>query len=329
MGWIGTFRSIQAAQRQSERDALRRQRELEKQQKQFEKMEELERAAYEVQAYENYLDVLLSIHKECGVSWDWESIHAFEPPAKPSKPNASEIVAQAQLDKYKPSAIDKLLKRAASKKEQLGKIIGEAKQADEEKYQTSINDYEQEFIEWEEMTELANRILADASEAHLDVITRVAPFGEINQLGASIEFEFRGNLIEATLHVSSEEAIPSESRTLLKSGKVSVKKMTKSKFYELYQDYVCAAVLRVARELFALLPIEMVLVTAIGSILNTQTGHMEDHPILSVAIPRKTIENLNIAMLDPSDSMVNFVHRMNFRKTKGFTKVERITPEEL
>jgi hypothetical protein len=105
--------------------------------------------------------------------------------------------------------------------------------------------------------------------------------------------------------------------------------MTKSNFYELYQDYVCGAVLRVARELFALLPIEMVLVTATGTLLNTQTGHMEEQPILSVAMPRKTLEKLNLDMIDPSDSMSNFIHRMKFMKTKGFAKVERISPEEL
>ena len=95
------------------------------------------------------------------------------------------------------------------------------------------------------------------------------------------------------------------------------------------QDYVCGSVLRIARELFALLPVEMILVTVMGTLLNTQTGYMEEQPILSVAMPRKTLENLNFDMLDPSDCMANFVHRMNFKKTTGFAKAERISLEEL
>lgn len=329
MSWKGTLRSIQAAQNRAERDARRRQRELELQQKQLEKMQELERASYEVQVYENYIDLLLSVHKECGNLWDWESIHDSEPPVRPPKSNSFETVAQAELENYKPKAIDKLLKRVESKREQLIAAVEEAKQKDEKKYQEALEEYDQELSEWEKLAEIANKILADEPEAHLEAIQEVDPFSEINELGSSIEFEFEGNLIEATLHVNGEDVIPTESKTLLKSGKLSTKKMTKSNFYGLYQDYVCGAVLRVARELFALLPIEMVLVTATGTLLNTQTGHMEEQPILSVAMPRKTLESLNFDLIDPSDSMANFVHRMKFIKTKGFVKVERILSEEL
>lgn len=61
MGWKGTLRSIRAAQRRAEREAQRRRRELERQRKQLEKMRELERAAYEVQVYENYIDLLREV----------------------------------------------------------------------------------------------------------------------------------------------------------------------------------------------------------------------------------------------------------------------------
>jgi len=92
------MRSLQAAQRRAERDALKRQNELKRQQKQLEKMRESERASYEVQVYENYLDVLLSVHKESGNQWEWESIHSSDTPDKPTKNNSLELEAQAQLD---------------------------------------------------------------------------------------------------------------------------------------------------------------------------------------------------------------------------------------
>ncbi len=329
MTWKGTLRSIQAAQRRAERDARKRQRELEKQQKQLERMQELERAEFEVQVYENYLDVLLSIHKECGNEWDWELIRDTEPPDSPTKSNSLELAAQAELENYKPGTLDKLMKRVESKREQLTAAVAEAKKADEKEYQDALAEYNQELSDWEKLTGIARKILADDPEAHLDAIQEIDPFSEINQIGSSVDFQSDGNLIEATLHVNGEEIIPSESKSLLKSGKLTVKKMTKSNFYELYQDYVCGAVLRVARELFALLPVEMVIVTATGTLLNTQTGHMEEQPILSVAMPKKTIEQLNFDMIDPSDSMANFVHRMKFMKTKGFSQVARISPEEL
>lgn len=329
MSWKGTLRSIQATQNRAERDAKRRQRELEMRQKQFEKMQALEQAEYEVQVFENYLDVLLSIHKECGNVWDWEAIRDSEPPSKPPRAYSTEKAAQAHLENYKPGAIDKLLKRVDAKREDLAKAVKEARLEDEEKYLKAIEIYEQELKEWESLTDLANRILNDEAEAHLEAISELDPFSEINQIGSSIDFQFHGNLIEATLHVNGEEVIPSESKSLLKSGKLSVKKLPKSQFNELYQDYVCGAVLRVARELFALLPIEMVLVTAVGTLLNTTTGHLEDQPILSIMMPRKTLNLLNFEKIDPSDSMSNFVHRMSFKKTKGFEGITHISPDEL
>ena len=39
----------------------------------------------------------------------------------------------------------------------------------------------------------------------------------------------------------------------------------------------------------------------------------------------ETIEKLNLDMIDPSDSMRNFIHNMNFKKTSGFTAVERVS----
>ena len=226
--------------------------------------------------------------------------------------------------------MDKLFKRVESKRNELATAIEDGKSKDEQIYQDSLNEYKQKYADWEAIRELASKILSGDVDAFVDAIRQTDPISEISQLGSSIEFIADGsNLIEATLYVNGEDVIPVEIKTLLKSGKLSVKKMTKTRFCELYQDYVCGGALRVAREIFALLPIEMTIVTAVGELLNTKTGYMEEQPILSVAIPRETLNKLNFAMLDPSDSMDNFLHRMKFLKTKGFQPVERILPSDI
>lgn len=222
-----------------------------------------------------------------------------------------------------------MLSRTESKREELATAIEEARRTDEQEYQEALERYNQEYAEWETACELASGIAAGSAQACLDAIDHAEPFSEISELGSSIEFEAESSsLIQATLHVNSEEVIPSEEKRLLKSGRLSVKQMPKTGFYALYQDYVCSCVLRVARGLFALLPTEMVLVHAIGTLLNTKTGYMEEAPILSVAIARQTLEMLNLDMLDPSDSMSNFVHRMAFKTMKGFGAVERLSPSD-
>ncbi|MBU0493410.1 MAG: hypothetical protein KKA73_12445 [Chloroflexi bacterium] len=319
MGWKGTLRSMEAASRRSERDAQRRRRELERQRKQLERMQGLERAAYEVEVYENHIDLLLSVHKECSDPWNWEAIKSAVPPAEPGKTHTHEELAQAALDGFKPSLADKMLKRVDSKRDELAKAVEEARETDEREYQESLKTHEQEYTDWEATCELASQVLLGDQEAYLDAIRQTDPFSDIAELGSSVKFQVHDrSLVEAVLYVRGEDVVPSEVKSLLKSSKLSVKQMPKSKFYALYQDYICGCVLRIARELFALLPVKMVIVNAVSELLNTQSGYMETKPILSVAIPRETLQNLNFEMIDPSDSMSNFVHRMAFGKTRGF-----------
>jgi hypothetical protein len=330
MGWRGTLRSIEAAQRRSQREALRRQRQLERQRKELAKMEELERAAYEVQVHENYIDTLLSVHKECGSKLDWAMLQSSDPPIRPENTRSREKTAQAALDEYEPTFIDKLLRRTAIKRVGLKEAIGLHRQDDEKEYQEALAAYEREYEEWSAVRELARRIQGNDVAAYMDAIRQLDPLSEINALGSSVECEaIDESLMVATIHVHGEEIIPREIKTLLKSGKLSVKKTPITKYYELYQDYVCACSLRVAQELFALLPVEMVIITAVADLLNTQSGHMEEQPILSVAISGATVDRLNMEMLDPSDAMGNFVHNIRFRKTKGFAAVVKLEPSAI
>jgi hypothetical protein len=60
-----------------------------------------------------------------------------------------------------------------------------------------------------------------------------------------------------------------------------------------------------------------VVVTAEDELLDAATGHVGPQPILSVAISRSTLDRLNFERIDPSDSLANFPHNMDFKKTKG------------
>lgn len=327
----GFVRAVQADARRGERAAKRKQRELENRRKQIAKMAELEQAAYEVELFENHLDVLTSIHADCGPEWDWKRVKSTLPPLKPQRENFSEHESKAQLllDSFSPSFSDKLLRKADAKRAELQSAVEAAKRKDSDAFRQAAEEYGRRYSEWESARQIAERILDGDVEAYTEAIRHADPFSEISQLGSSIEFSVESkSLICARLKVNSERVIPKETKSLLKSGKLSVKSMTQTKFYAYYQDYVCGAVLRIARELFALLPVDMVIVTALGDILNPQNGHMEERPILSVAIPRTTAETLNFEQVDPSDSMQNFVHNMNFAKTQGFRVVEELDSDQ-
>ncbi|MDQ1271542.1 MAG: hypothetical protein QG591_172 [Planctomycetota bacterium] len=316
MGWKGFARAMNRA-------AVRHQRELQKQQKLIAKMQEAEKAAYEVQVYENHIDLLLSVHKECGETFDWAKIEHSEPATKPDQLHKHEDAAKFTLSSLKLGLSDKLLGRGNAKKKQLLDAIEDAKKLDEKEYNDALISYKKEFDDWQTAKELSTKILAGDKTAYIEAIKKVDPFSDINGLGSSFSITVNNEkMLTAILHVNGENVIPNEVKTLTKSGKVSIKPMPKNRFYEIYQDYVCGCTLRVARELFALLPADTVFVNATGSLLNKQTGNIEETPFLSVAIPRKTFDRLNFENLDPSDSLGNFVHNMNFKKGKGFGQVE-------
>lgn len=143
-----------------------------------------------------------------------------------------------------------------------------------------------------------------------------------------MEFKLNNNCLCIDLNVYSQNIIPTKSKNLLKSGKLSLKDIPKNQYNEIYQDYVCSAILRVAREIFALLPIDKVIITAEDELLNKSTGHKELLPIVSVLIFKETFETLNLDLIDTSDSMLNFVHNMDFKKTTGFKAIDKILLDE-
>lgn len=329
MGWKGTVRSLQASARRAERNAHRRQRELEKRQREYAKMEALEQAAYDVEVYENHLEILLSVHKECAEPVLWQEILAASQPDRPEKSTALEDAATHALTTYKPGFWARLFKREAHQRSALASRVERAKGEDEGQFQAQLNDWRAAHTSWLTEQDIATRILAGDRQAKLDAIEAFDSFAEISHLGSAIDLVVHaGGVLEAHLAVHGSHVVPTEIKSLLKSGKLSTKAMPAGRFNELHQDYVCSCALRVGRELLAVLPDDLVIVTALDNVLNSSTGHLEELPILSVAFSRQTIYGLNLDAIDPSDAMKNFVHNMSFKKGSGFSAVTALDAKQ-
>lgn len=322
MGWKGTVRSLQASARRSERNAHRRQRELEKRQKEYAKMEALEQAAYEVEVYENHVDIILSMHKECAEAVKWKRLLSNPEPRQPLKSGTLEQEATHAAATYHPNLWARLFKLEARQRAALKSKIGAAQAEDERRYQAQLDEWKTAHTEWAEERDIAIRILDGDRQAKLDAIEAFESFAEISHLGSAIQMiVHEGGVLEAKVAIHGSDVIPTEIKSLLKSGKLSTKAMPIGRFNELHQDYVCSCALRVGRELLAILPDDLVIVTALDNVLNSSTGHMEEQPILSVAFSRLTVDGLNLETIDPSDAMKNFVHNMSFKKGAGFSAV--------
>lgn len=157
------------------------------------------------------------------------------------------------------------------------------------------SEYLNEVQNWEELIDISLGIDNKDVEAYKKALQYFNPFSDIGELGTKISFEFEKNHIDINLHVNSLDVIPDYILSQTSTGKLSKKSMPKTRFNELYQDYVCSSILRVAREVFAYLPIEYARINAMSEIVNSKTGHLEEQPILSTIIPPSTINKLNLS----------------------------------
>lgn len=187
MSFSGMMRSLAAAERRRERESRRRQRELEKRQKEIARMEELERARYEVEVFENYLDVLMSIHKESGPVWDWSEIVSSSPPPRPERGTEYEISAKKNLEQFKPDVADKLLRRTESKRDALKEAVELAVKQDDDAYQDALRQHEIDLMEWNRFKELGSGILAGSVSQYVKAVEAINPFAELSDLGSSVK----------------------------------------------------------------------------------------------------------------------------------------------
>lgn len=188
-------------------------------------------------------------------------------------------------------------------------------------YKKGSEDYEN----WEKLHELAGKVLDGDIDAYLEVVDQMKPFDDLLDYGSGFEVGTEDNdqmTVEFT--VKSDEVVPTNVYSILASGKLSEKAMSKTAYNELVQDYVCSTVIRVARDLFALLPIERVIIHAVDSALNPATGNEEEVTILSVAINRTRLSEINMEKIDPSDALGALECNMAFSKTNGFKEVSRL-----
>lgn len=315
MGWRGTLRSVVAASRAMEREARRRDKIAAKNQM-------IADAADAVADWEDYIYNLTSLHTDLANRVDWLSMTKRPKPLEPLRTNKNEQAAVHALEQFKPRFFDFLKGGSEKKRQSLEEELARARRSDDADHERALAEYSAALEDWESDAGLANRVLRNEPAAFQEVISELKTLSDISAIGTAISFSITATEVHAKPEVHGTDIVPSIRRKQLASGKLSETKMPVSQFNELYQDYVASAALRVAGDIFQILPIEQIYVTCLSKMLNSSTGHQEMTPILSVQFVRETFSELRLDGIDPSDSLANFNHTMKFKKTKGFEAVK-------
>ncbi|MCM3394883.1 MULTISPECIES: DUF4236 domain-containing protein [Cytobacillus] len=309
-----SYTSTSSSKRKYKSTAHNNRQQLIRQQKELAKLEELQRAQHEVELFENKIDLIKSIHKECDDTFDWYEISQSRHPYHTNSQGKNELEAMNKLANFKPSFMQKMLKTADKEEQKLRDEI--------------IQAIEQDKLEFEELKRtisIANKVLQQDVDIYFQVIDELSPLDDLLEFGSGFEFFIEDpRILEVDFNVHSKNIIPTQQKSLTKTGKLSVKDMPKSTYFDIYQDYVCSCAIRIARDMFAILPFDQVVVNAMDELLDTSTGRVNSVPILSVKFDKEKLNYLNFETIDCSDSMSNFIHNMNFKKTQGFKPVEKV-----
>ena len=156
---------------------------------------------------------------------------------------------------------------------------------------------------WAYYHDMSPAVLDGDIDAYLQVIDDVRPLDDLLDFGGQFQFGTdRPSLMEVE-YVVNDETLETQRR-----------EKNVIQYYDLLQDFICSASIRIARDMFALLPVADVVVHAV----------LGEDTVLSVRYDRDTMDRIKFGYVDPSDVMGRFEHRMDFLAGRGLAPVERI-----
>lgn len=180
----------------------------------------------------------------------------------------------------------------------------------------------EEYNEWNTLSKFALQVVSGDTDAYLAVIDEMKPFDDLLDYGSAFEIGIdEDDTLAVEFQVKTGRVVPDYQLSLLASGELSEKPMSKTAYNELCQDYVCSTVIRIARDTFALLPVQSVKIFAVDNVLNSATGNEEEVTILACEIDRDKLSGINMDRIDPSDALEALGCKMSFKKTTGFSPI--------
>ncbi len=156
---------------------------------------------------------------------------------------------------------------------------------------------------WEYYHGMAPKILSGDIDTYLQLIYEVNPLDDLLAYGSGYEFGTDDpKKIEVEFNVNENALTEAKCR------------LNNRDYNLLLQDYVCSVCIRIARDMFALLPIRNAIIHAV----------LDGNIIVSVDFDRQNLSKIKLGYVDSSDTIVQFIHHMDFNEANGFTPVNSL-----
>lgn len=154
---------------------------------------------------------------------------------------------------------------------------------------------------WSYYHSVSSKILVGDIDTYLQLIYEVNPLDDLLMYGSNYEFG-----------TDDAKKIEVEFNVNINALSEAKKTMSNDEYNLLLQDYVCSVCIRIARDMFALLPIRNTIVHAV----------LDGETIVSVDFDRQNLSKIKFGYIDPSDTLGQFKHNMDFDENNGFSTVK-------
>lgn len=125
---------------------------------------------------------------------------------------------------------------------------------------------------WKFLKSISRKVLSGDIDAYLETIEKMRPVDDLLDYGSDFEFGTDNpNSMEVEFRINEHIMLPNANVIGLES------------YEQIFKEYVCASSIRVARDLFALLPVKYVIVYA----------KKEDEVVLQARFDRNEVQKLN------------------------------------
>ena len=141
---------------------------------------------------------------------------------------------------------------------------------------------------WDYYYSVAPDVLSGDIDTYLQLIYEVNPLDDLLEYGTNFEFGTDdSNVMEVEYTVNTD--VLSHARQT----------MGRQEYNDLLQDFVCSLSIRIARDLFALLPINHAIIHTV----------MDNQMIMTIDFDRQNLSKVKFGFIDPSDTVKKFYFR--------------------
>lgn len=284
----GVSRTMRAIEQETRR--ARRQQQLHQQALMRQTL--LDSSAEAFCAYESLIEHLTRCHQFRFSRRDWAVQAALPEPSIPIISHEREKSAATMEAQYEPNWLDNLFGSAKRKRASLREAIAQARKEDAMAYTAACERFSATLSE----ITFAKSILSLDATALIEAVRKHTNLDHSPIESLSIH-AVKGRVI-ALVDALEIEDMPTESVSLLKSGKASYKNLTQRKILELHRDNICSSAIRVAAEFLSALPVDAVEVVIQIDLLDPGTGYIDPQPVLYARITAQALQAINLQMAD-------------------------------